>query len=164
MDDFTQPRDHPIFAVSGDHQRMPSLPAGLNAKLIVIVDDDPLVLNAMKALLCRWGYAVVAASSDRAALAELAQRRRAPDLIVCDYHLSGGTTGIDAIERLRHAGRSPAILISADAGAAEAAQVRTEDVHVLQKPVQAKMLRALLSQTLGDNKRGRRSTDGKVAR
>jgi CheY-like chemotaxis protein len=42
------------------------------AKLVLIIDDDPLVLDAIGGLLRSWGFRVVTAASDSAALAELA--------------------------------------------------------------------------------------------
>jgi CheY-like chemotaxis protein len=81
------------------------------AKLVVVIDDDPLVLEATEGLLRSWGCCVVAAESCDEALVCLAETEtgRRPDLIVCDYQLSRGLTGVDAIERLRSAfGKIPA--------------------------------------------------------
>jgi len=83
-------------------------------KLVVIIDDDLLVLDAIEGLLRSWGFRVVTAASDSAALARLAELRQSPHLIICDYHLSDGTTGIEVIERLRNTYHIPAILISGD--------------------------------------------------
>jgi CheY-like chemotaxis protein len=88
------------------------------AKLVVVSEDDPLVLEATGSLLRSWGYCVVAAKSYDEALVCLAETEagRRPDLIVCDYQLSRGLTGVDAVERLRSAfGKILALLISADA-------------------------------------------------
>jgi CheY-like chemotaxis protein len=90
--------------------------------LIAVIDDDPFVLEAMAGLLRKWGYEVLTAATDRAALDTFDERRRPPDLIVCDYHLSNGLTGIEAIERLRNAFRIPAFLITGDAALAELPQ------------------------------------------
>jgi CheY-like chemotaxis protein len=127
---------------------MQSIQAGVNAKLLVVIDDDPLVLEAMEGLLRQWGYEVVTAASDGSALAKLAERRRSPDLIVCDYHLSGGTTGIEAIGSLQRAFPIPAFLISADGAVAESAQVRDIGVPVLRKPLDVKVLCTTLRQAL----------------
>jgi CheY-like chemotaxis protein len=75
------------------------------AKLVVVIDDDPLVLEATRGLLRSWGCCVVTAESCDEALVCLDETEagRRPDLIVCDYQLSRGLTGVDAIERLRGA-------------------------------------------------------------
>jgi CheY-like chemotaxis protein len=74
-----------------------------DAKLVVVIDDDSLVLEATGGLLHSWGCDVVTAKSCDEALVCLAETEtgRRPDLIVCDYQLSRGLTGVDAIERLR---------------------------------------------------------------
>ncbi len=84
-------------------------------KLVVVIDDDALVLQATHSLLRSWGFEVVAAQCFDDALRQLFRVRRRPDLIVCDYQLSKGWTGIDAIEGLRSAFEIPALLISGDA-------------------------------------------------
>ena len=75
------------------------------AKLVVVIEDNSLVLEATAGLLRSWGCCVVAAKSCDEALVSLAESKadRRPDLIVCDYQLSRGLTGVDAIERLRTA-------------------------------------------------------------
>jgi two-component system, sensor histidine kinase len=116
------------------------------AKLVVVIEDDPLILEATGGLLRSWGCCVVTARSCDEALVSLAETEagRRPDLIVCDYRLSRGLTGVDAIERLRSAfGEIPALLISADASSP-----RCEDgpraYHLLHKPVNAERFHAAL--------------------
>jgi CheY-like chemotaxis protein len=133
----------------GDYRRMRSFRAAPNTRLVAVIDDDPFVLEATGGLLRKWGYEVLAAATDRAALVELAERRRPPDLIVCDYHLSDGVTGIEAIGRLRGAFQIPAFLITSDAVAAELAQAGAHGIEVVPKPVDPKVLRALLTRALG---------------
>ncbi len=128
---------------SAHHAAAPDAPA---AKLVVVIDDDPLVLRAIGGLLRSWHYRVVTAASDHAALSCLAEHRQSPDLIVCDYHLSEGATGIDAIGRLRNSVPIPAILISGDAACARLDEVRALGCHVLLKPVSSRALRAVLKQ------------------
>jgi CheY-like chemotaxis protein len=111
------------------------------AKLVVVIDDDPLVLEATEGLLRSWGCQVIAAESYGEALARLKGRR--PDLIVSDYRLSEGETGIDAIEGLRSAFEIPALLISADAGI-RPTDGSVDKCHLLHKPVDAATFRAML--------------------
>ena len=76
-----------------------------NAKLVVVIEDDPLVLEATAGLLCSWGFKVIAAPCFENAMKQLSEAGRRPDLIVSDYRLSEGETGVDAIEGLRNAQR-----------------------------------------------------------
>ena len=112
-------------------------------KLVVVIEDNPLVLEATESLLRSWGCKVVAAESCDEALRKLSQLGRRPDLIVCDYRLPHGPTGIDAIQRLRGTFNIPALLVSGDATLSEC----DEDLYgyrLLHKPVNAKTFRAML--------------------
>lgn len=113
------------------------------AKLIVVIDDDPLVLEATSGLLRSWGFEVVTAESDAVAMARLARHRQRPDLIVCDYRLSQGARGIEVIERLRSAFEIPALLISGD-GAAPLVTAGPGSYNLLHKPLDAAKFRAAL--------------------
>ena len=116
------------------------------AKLVVVIDDDPLILEATGGLLRSWGCCVVTAKSCEEALVRLAktQAGRRPDVIVSDYQLSRGLTGVDAIERLRSAfGKIPALVISADASCPPC-EVGPRAYQLLYKPVNAERFHAAL--------------------
>jgi CheY-like chemotaxis protein len=124
-------------------------PAGGSANaLVVVIDDDALALDAIGGLLCNWGLRVVSAGSEPAALAQLAELDQRPDLLICDYHLSEETTGIEVIARLRQEFAIPAILISGDAAPGLVREVDGRGYQVLHKPVDPKALRALLKRLL----------------
>jgi signal transduction histidine kinase/CheY-like chemotaxis protein len=122
-------------AVPADH---------LRGKLIVVIDDDALALEGTGGLLRSWGCRVVAAESERAVLARL--EGKVPDLIISDFHLQDGRTGIDAIAALRDAlGRPiPAFLISGDITQQRLRETGTS-THLLHKPVNPMALRAIMS-------------------
>jgi CheY-like chemotaxis protein len=114
------------------------------AKLVVVIDDDPLVREATEGLLRAWGCRVVSAQSYAEALTRLAKTEAGrPDLIVCDYHLSEGATGVDAIRRLRSAFEIPALLVSGDAGC-PSCEGNSSGYHLLHKPVNVEAFRAAL--------------------
>jgi signal transduction histidine kinase/CheY-like chemotaxis protein len=117
-------------------------------KLVVVIDDDPLALNGMGGLLRSWGCRVVTADSEGAALDDLADG--CPDLIISDYHLSAGGSGIEAIARLRGTFRSqiPAFLVSGDINPERLREARASGFHLAHKPVDPMTLRAMLNQLL----------------
>jgi signal transduction histidine kinase len=119
----------------------------LSGKLVVVIEDDALVLESMGGLLQSWNCRVVAASCFNAALAGLEACDRRPDLIISDYHLSEGMSGIEAIERLRRGLRMtvPAFLISGDINAERAREMRERGYHLLHKPVSPIALRSMLN-------------------
>jgi len=113
-------------------------------------------LDAIGGLLRSWGFPVVTAASDDAALAQLAELRQSPHLIICDYNLSEGTTGIEVIERLRNAFHIPAFLISGDAAPELLREAHGRGYHILHRPVNPKTLRAMLNLVLKNNARSER--------
>jgi CheY-like chemotaxis protein len=117
--------------------------AAAKAKLVVVIEDDPMVLEATAGLLRSWGCQVVTAESYAEALIRLAEIGRRPDLIVCDYRLSEGATGIDAIAGLRNAFEIPALLISADASSPPGEDAFSS-YNLLHKPVDPARFRAAL--------------------
>jgi CheY-like chemotaxis protein len=121
---------------------MKAIRSASSPKLVVVIDDDPLVLEATGGLLRSWGCLVVTADSYSAALMRLAKIRRRPDLIVCDYRLPEGATGVDAIEGLRSAFEIPALLISGDPSPPP--NNGLVGYHLLHKPVDATTFRAAL--------------------
>ena len=124
-------------------------------KLIVVVDDDPLVLDGMCGLLRTWGCNVVTVSGDDDAIEDIIQAGRAPDLIVSDYHLPDGQTGFQIIGKLRGAfgAEVPAFIISGDISSAPLQEAREGGFHLLHKPVGPMTLRAMLNRMLKPEQR-----------
>ena len=125
-------------------------PISIGGKLVVVIDDDPLVLDSTGGLLRSWGCQVLTAGSARVALAGLAECNQSPDLVISDYQLSDGQTGIEAIEELRKSLNLPipAFLISGDMAPERMREARMSGYHLLHKPVRPRALRAMLSQFL----------------
>jgi DNA-binding NarL/FixJ family response regulator len=85
---------------------------GLSAR-VLIVDDSPAFRDAARELLEARGYVVVGEAADAAAAVDAA-RRLAPDGVLLDVRLSGGS-GLDLAAELTRAHRDLAILlVSAD--------------------------------------------------
>ena len=122
----------------------------LQGALILIVDDDALVQEAMSALLTGWGCEVQVAATGDQAIAALAHCDRIPDAIFCDYRLSADETGIDTIRRLRKACgiQIPATLVSGDTAPERLREARQYGLTLLHKPVRPAKLRALLEHLL----------------
>jgi len=128
-------------------------PAGtgpLADMVVVAIDNDPQIVAGMQTLMSGWGCKVVAAGSQREAIAQLARLRRAPDAVFADYHLDEGD-GVDAIVALRwkFGPQLPAALITADRSEDMRQRAAEKDVAVLNKPLKPAALRALLAQWRG---------------
>jgi CheY-like chemotaxis protein len=87
-------------------------------------------------------------------LSGLAGHDQPPDLIISDYHLSNGKSGIEIIEELRGAFGSPipAFLISGDINPDRLHEARASGYHLQHKPVDPMMLRAMFSQLVKKGK------------
>jgi signal transduction histidine kinase/CheY-like chemotaxis protein len=124
----------------------------LHGRLVLVIDDEPLVRDSMQGVVTAWGATpVVAASIDEAERA-IAALKRVPDLILTDYRLQGGSTGTDAIARLRAAtGRAiPALLVTGETSALLLQRAVAAGIPVLHKPVTPMKLRAMASRLLAE--------------
>jgi signal transduction histidine kinase/CheY-like chemotaxis protein len=132
-------------------------------KLVVVIDDDLMVLDGMRGLLTSWGCHAVIADGDQAALAGVAEHGQIPDLIISDYQLQAGQTGIGVIAKFRsvYGPAIPAFLISGDIGPERLREAIGSGYHLLHKPVQPMALRALLMRIL---RNGGAATDGSEAK
>jgi CheY-like chemotaxis protein len=115
-------------------------------RFVVIIDDNKLALDGLGGLLRGWGCHVSAFTSAAAAKAFLMKRCLAPDLIICDYHLSNGENGAEVIPDLRRMLNAPipALLITADISPERNQEAKTGGYDVLQKPAPPMILRAKL--------------------
>lgn len=125
--------------------------ASFEGPRVVVIDDDPAALKATQALLESWGCRVrTAASGDEAVAICSATPRRRPRVVICDYRLTGGETGLQIIQRLQTAFPNDMqfILITADASAEVARDAQERGLPLLHKPVRPAKLRALLDHCL----------------
>jgi signal transduction histidine kinase/ActR/RegA family two-component response regulator len=119
-------------------------------KLVLVIDDDPLVLEGMSGIFRKWGCRVITADSDSKALKAVAEQDDLPDLIISDYHLANDRTGIETIEWLRGelSVQIPAFLISGDTDPATLHEAKAKGLHLLHKPVDPMALRAMFNQAV----------------
>jgi signal transduction histidine kinase len=122
----------------------------LRDKLVVVIDDDALVLEGTGGLLKSWGCRVVTAGSDQDALTSLNSSK--PDLIISDFRLKDGRTGIEAIAHLRNSFQTniPAFLISGDILPERLFEAKASGHQLLHKPVSPMTLRTVMSRLLKD--------------
>lgn len=107
--------------------------------LILVVDDEPSVLDATAILLRVEGFDVLTASSEAEALEQVS--RQSPDLVIADYRLRHGANGGDVVRAARAglSGKLPAIFISGDTSDA-VALAGLDDAVFMTKPVNADTL------------------------
>jgi signal transduction histidine kinase len=105
---------------------------------ILLVEDDPDVRNATRMLLRTEGYEVMTAASLAEALQRL-RESRSTDLLVTDFHLAAGETGVQVITRLREelGATLKAVLITGDTSSAVKDLSQDPNLRIVSKPVQA---------------------------
>jgi Na+/proline symporter/signal transduction histidine kinase len=121
-------------------------PALTGAFRVLVIDNEPTILDGMRLLLSGWGNTVLTAASCDEAVAALQAADGRIDMILADYHLNK-EDGISTIRTLRTRARRPipAVLITADRTPAVADLALAHDVHLLRKPVKPAALRAAMS-------------------
>jgi CheY-like chemotaxis protein len=114
--------------------------------LIVVIDDELAIREAMSSLLTEWGHDVVTAGSGDEAMQRLATCPVRPDLVICDYRLRDGENGVAVIERLRadYNETIPAMLITGDTAPDRLADAQASGLLLLHKPVSNSRLRAAI--------------------
>ncbi|MGE0759530.1 MAG: ATP-binding protein [Pirellulaceae bacterium] len=122
----------------------------LPGRVVVVVDDDPMVLESMRGILQTWGCTVIAEHSADAAIAMLTDSPSVPDLIVSDLRLGQGQSGTEAIARLSSLfGHDvPALVITGGTASGWLAEAMASGHPVLKKPVAPMALRAMLHRLL----------------
>lgn len=127
----------------------PPEPAAAGA-VILLVEDDDAVRGATELYLRAMGHKPISAASRAEAESAMARAERPPDLIISDYHLGGGETGVDAIVAAREqAGRTlPALLLSGDTSVAQRRLAELPACRVLNKPVDVEVLSSAIAGAL----------------
>ncbi len=126
-----------------------SQPRPTTAATVLLVDDDPGVLESSQLLLEIEGFDVIAAESSAAAYAHIERLSTAPAIILTDYHLGASDTGIDVVRRIRqHFARSvPAILVTGDTSPG-INDIEIDSMQVLRKPIRPDQLLRLMHQLI----------------
>lgn len=125
---------------------------GLHGRTVVLIEDDPLVLESMRGQLESWGCEVYTAATGGDLMAMLVATGARPEAVVCDQQLAGGGQGMLLLEqlRLRFGHPIPAVLVTADANRALMEQAGQSGLPVLSKPVRPAKLRAILQGMLAN--------------
>jgi CheY-like chemotaxis protein len=105
---------------------------------VLVVDDDGAVASSTALLLeVEWYRPLTTGNLDEAR-DRLGQIERAPDLIICDYHLGSGPNGVDIIRIIRDVTNRqiPARLVTGDKSRAAIDLAQTlEKCRLLSKPI-----------------------------
>jgi two-component system, sensor histidine kinase len=145
----------PVAAPSAvETEAEPLLELGIGARgLVLVIDDEVAIQEAIQSLLPSWGYEVIAAGSIEEMLQYTASLTKPPDLIISDYRLRGGEDGIAAIQRLQSEFNAdiPGMLITGDTAPDRLAEAQESGFVLLHKPVPNSKLRAAIGNLVRRN-------------
>jgi two-component system, sensor histidine kinase len=143
---ITVPADRQVPAASGQSNKPIS---------VLVIEDDPVQLIAIRTVLESWGCTVFSAPSGARALALLAAGGGAPDLVMAELRLRGGHIGLQAVADVRRQvdREVPAIVLTSESGSERTKELAGADVSVLVKPFGPDHLRnameAMLARPVG---------------
>ena len=122
--------------------------AGRDAAILV-VEDDPSVREMLDLLLSKRGLSHCAAADGKQALA-LARGAIKPDLVVADYSLPNGLTGLQVLDGVRETlGREiPAVILTGDISTDTMREITRRGCVHRNKPVRAEELTHLIQSLL----------------
>jgi PAS domain S-box-containing protein len=116
---------------------------------VLLVEDDAGVRDATRMLLSVEGYRVSAVASLQEALRS-AREQGAPDLLITDYHLSGGELGTHVIAALREdvSAEVRAVLVTGDTSTVIKHMPNDPRLRIASKPIDAEQLLSVLKELL----------------
>ncbi|HDZ56221.1 MAG TPA: sensor histidine kinase [Pseudomonas xinjiangensis] len=118
----------------------------LSGAQVLCIDNEPNILTGMRSLLGRW-QCHVATARDRAEVAQVMAEGFRPQLVLVDFHLDQGDTGLELMIWLREmlGAELPGVVISADGRSELITRIKLAGLDYLPKPVKPAALRALIS-------------------
>jgi two-component system CheB/CheR fusion protein len=121
---------------------------------VLIVEDDPMVREMLELLLKAEAYRTASTANGRTALELTASGTVKPDIVIADYNLPGGLTGLQTITGLRNAlhREIPAIILTGDISTGTLRKIGHERCVHLNKPANAEDLTRLIGSLLGEHR------------
>ena len=122
--------------------------------IALVIDDDPLVREGLTLLIEDLGWRAIAADSAGHALHLLRMQPRPPDLVIADFRLEAGATGLQAIHAVEAAlteqGHAAplSVVLTGDTAPERIVDAEASGYRILHKPIAAKEVARLLSDAL----------------
>jgi CheY-like chemotaxis protein len=135
---------------------LPAAVPQLAGRRVLLVDDDPMVLQAMQALLQTWNVDLRCANrGDDTALAAFSAEW-APECILCDFRMPGKLNGIELLDLiLERVPEAVGILLTGEMVQAVQTQAEEAGYIVLFKPLDPAVLASTLSAVMNRRDRTR---------
>jgi two-component system, chemotaxis family, CheB/CheR fusion protein len=120
---------------------------------ILVVETDPSVREMLALLFTNEGHRAAAVADGKQAVA-LARGTIKPDIVVADYSLASGMTGLQVIARVREALGSeiPAVILTGDISTDTMREITQRGCVQRYKPVRAEELTHLIQSLLAESR------------
>lgn len=115
-----------------------------------MIDDDIMVLESLEAILTEWGYEAIGTTSADEAIAQVQGLGRRPDIVIADYRLRDGRTGIEAILAIRTLSNRPipGLILTGETDLQFLRECACHGLGIAHKPVMPSQLGRALEQQL----------------
>jgi two-component system CheB/CheR fusion protein len=132
-----------------DQAESPAIDVGRSGT-ILIVEDDPEVLDLLELVLKNEGHRVATAAVGTAALELVTRGAVRPDLILTDYNLPDGMNGLQLSVKLREKlhPELPIVILTGDISTGTMRHIALQNCVQLNKPVKLKELRQAIERLL----------------
>jgi DNA-binding response OmpR family regulator len=129
------------MAKDDDASHVPDSEA-LSAGLIILIEDDVNVANAWGLLLEAEGFRVATAASAEESEALIRHLDETPMLLISDFHLLDGSTGVEAVSSIREFfdAEIPAFIVSGDTSKIVKDARLLDNCTLMSKPVDTNRL------------------------
>lgn len=136
----------PLLRSAPQHPEVESEQQNLSGLLIMLVENDPDFGAALSMVVQQMGAKTIHAENSAEALAILHEIQLVPDVVLLDYELGDGKTGLDLHAHLIELyGPICAAVISADRTRELRSACRSRGLPLMQKPLDRRKLKAFLS-------------------
>lgn len=127
---------------------------GARKGTILVVEDDPDVRSLLELSLAEEGHRVIAASDGAEALALTTHAGISPDLILADYNLPKGMTGVQLAQAVARKSRHqiPSLFLTGDIATSTLGEIARHGGGHLSKPVNLHDLIAAIRRLLPEGK------------
>jgi CheY-like chemotaxis protein len=118
-------------------------------KKILVIDDDPDIIDSIKAILLRGGFEVITSGNAKEGIESALSNK--PDLILCDMMMERVDAGTKVAEELGRKGLKTQIFLLSSIGSATASNIELDKLGfagVFQKPVNPDQLISSLKRVL----------------
>lgn len=122
----------------------------MNAKKILVIDDDPDILDSVGAVLKSKGYKVITANDGASGVEKF--RKEKPDMVLCDMMMEKVDSGSKWAEVIRKEDKKTPVYLLSSIGEATSNNISVSDLGfngVLQKPVDPDTLLSQIKLVLG---------------